>query len=170
MVFISDIFHTKCLNNYASEFPPNTQSAGYTCPSCQRSMFSSSTTSPVAQAFQKTLGSESWARNGFGLPLVDGPNSMNELNSVISNSIPNNNQFNVPQVIHHNPTTPTSNVPIAVNNITNYISSNNDHNVPFALAKIARESVSRRPLLDIDEDKYRNKSPMEFLSRWLRYN
>ncbi len=167
-----DIFHLDCLNRYANELPSNTAPAGYTCPTCNRPLFPSSTaSSPVAVCLQRTLSDVSWARIGLGMPLIDSTdNSYSELNESSLSSV-SNVSHSVPQVIHHNPIS-SSNIPIAVNNITNYITSNNDSN--FGITSNARnksydnELDSRKSLLDIDDDKYRNKSPMEFLSRWLR--
>lgn len=161
-----------CLNGYANELPSNTAPAGYTCPTCHRSLFPSSTaTGPVAVTLQRTLSQVSWARIGLGMPLIDSNDS--SYTQLSESPVPNatNVSHSVPQVIHHNPIS-SPNVPIPVNNITNYINSNNDSN--FGITSTTRnksydnEHDSRKSLLDIDDDKYRKKSPIEFISRWLR--
>lgn len=161
------IFHLNCMNQYANELPSNTAPAGYTCPTCHKSLFPSNTaSSPVALKLQSTLSDVSWARIGLGMPLIDS-NQPNE-DTLHSNAM---NTHSVPQVVHHNPISNSSSVPIPLNNIANYITSNNDSNFGNTSARnksYDSDHDSRKSLLDIDDDKYRNKSPMEFISRWLR--
>lgn len=67
----TDVFHWECVDAYARNFPPNTAPAGYTCPSCNTSIFpSSNMISPVAETLRKYLASVNWARAGLGLSLV----------------------------------------------------------------------------------------------------
>lgn len=96
----------------------------------------------------------------------------------------------IPQLIHHTPTISNSDaLPVPIN--SSYMNSmvNNSHETlnhlhqdppikttAFATGSSSRKghedkySESRIPfLLDVDEDKYRTKSAMEFFSRWLRY-
>lgn len=163
------------------DFPANTAPAGYTCPKCEKGIFpNSNATDPVAIALRKVLSEASWARVGLGLPiLID--NSSTSLTSFVdelSNSVVENHT--VPQVVYQTPTTPTNSIPISVNNVNSYISPTIDSSsstlshVTSTRAKIhdidgVQSNNSRQSLLDIDDDKYRNKSPMEFISRWLRF-
>ncbi|RWS17786.1 zinc finger protein-like 1 [Dinothrombium tinctorium] len=164
------VFHWPCLNRYASDMPSNTAPAGYTCPDCHKPIFppSSAANTPVSLNLRKLLSTVEWARVGLGLPIVE-----NNRNSLIADdSNVSNYQRNVPQIIHHNPVSSTT--PIPVNNVSSFINSSSDSFTISSNPRKVHESEvrfsnnSNAPLLDIDEDKYRNKSPMEFLSRWFR--
>ena len=156
--------------------PPNTAPAGYSCPTCHKPIFpTTAANSPVANNLRRVLSDESWARIGLGMPLIESnDNSYSDLNqSSLSMASNDSMSDSVPQVVHHNPVHNPPNVPIAVNNVSNYINSNNDSS--FCMNSNSRNSRSSegrdsyKSLLDIDDDKYRRKSPMEFISRWLRY-
>ena len=170
----ADIYHLNCLNEFANGLPPNTAPAGYTCPTCHKPIFpSTAVNSPVANNLRKILADESWARIGLGMPLIESnDSSYSDLNqsSLSTTSANDSMSHSVPQVVHHNPTHNSTNVPIAVNNISNYITSNNDSSFSGITSNSSRrKSNDNKSLLDIDDDKYRRKSPMEFISRWLRY-
>ncbi|CAG2107170.1 unnamed protein product [Medioppia subpectinata] len=171
------IYHLSCLTQSANTLPANTAPAGYTCPACLKPIFpSQATNSPVVSALRRTLSDESWARIGLGMPLIESSNdaSYTDLNqsSLSNQSLDMSSTFNssVPQVIHHNPTANNSSNHSIPVNVSNY--SNSDTNSAFSSTRTNSKSYdnngSRKSLLDIDEDKYRRKSPMEFLSRWLR--
>lgn len=67
-----DVFHKECLNQWASQLPPNTAPAGYKCPACSKPVFpASNLVSPVADYLRNTLAAYPWARTGLGLPLVN---------------------------------------------------------------------------------------------------
>ncbi|XP_054153163.1 zinc finger protein-like 1 [Oppia nitens] len=164
------IYHLNCLNGYANQLPSNTAPAGYTCPTCQKPMFpTSNANSPVINLFRKLLSDESWARVGLGMPVIESnDHSFQDLNqSSLSNVSMDSSSPSVPQVIHHNPNNSSANVPIYINNVSNY---NTPHNDSFGMSTTRNkyDNGSRKSLLDIDEDKYRQKSPIEFISRWLR--
>jgi hypothetical protein len=78
----------------------------------------------------------------------------------------------VPQVVHSNSMGLASNsIPVAVNNVSHYLNSSNDYDPSINYAssrKHERHDSTSVPLLDVDEDKYGKKSPMEFLGRWFR--
>jgi len=197
------IIHLECLNNYASQLPPNTAPAGYVCPICTIPIFSygpgaNKSSSPVRALLEKSLSNFSWAREGIGLDFID-PTSKTSVpleNSSANGMVPNgdniqngsslldkstkinmsstgNNSNYSPKLLHNN--LPKNNYamssPISVNNVTSFISTNSD--LSFGSTSSMRskfDSESRRTLLsnEIAEDKYRTKSPIEFLSRWLR--
>lgn len=77
----------------------------------------------------------------------------------------------VPQVVHNNINLASGTIPVAVNNVSCYINASSDYDssVNYASSRKHERQESSIPLLDVDEDKYRTKSPMEFLSRWFRY-
>src|SRR5699024_2292341 len=66
--------HLECLNQYASQLPPNTAPAGYACPICSTPIFSftsGSSKSPIVSSLEAALSSYPWAREGIGLGLLD---------------------------------------------------------------------------------------------------
>ncbi|KAM4611227.1 zinc finger protein-like 1 [Discoglossus pictus] len=75
-----DLFHWSCLNDLASQLPPNTAPAGYRCPSCQGPVFpSSNLVSPVATTLREKLSTVNWARAGLGLPLIEETEHVDEI-------------------------------------------------------------------------------------------
>nr|CAG4648131.1 EOG090X0ASS [Moina brachiata]SVE93180.1 EOG090X0ASS [Moina brachiata] len=76
------VFHTKCLDAYCRQYPPNTAPAGYVCASCSSSVFpQSNLVSPVADVLREVLSNYPWAREGLELPLLpfDGTEQQNQL-------------------------------------------------------------------------------------------
>lgn len=70
-LFILDVFHWNCLNNYAEKLPPNTPPSGYTCPICNVCIFPQpNAVSPVTEALKNALLGVNWARIGLGYPMV----------------------------------------------------------------------------------------------------
>ncbi|RXG54460.1 Zinc finger protein-like 1 [Armadillidium vulgare] len=65
-----DVFHRKCLDEWASKLPKNTAPAGYRCPVCSSLIFpASNLVSPVADALREILGNYEWARDGLGMSI-----------------------------------------------------------------------------------------------------
>lgn len=182
------IFHMQCVDSYASRFPPNTAPAGYTCPTCSHPIFAFSSKSPVAQVLENALRPYAWAKDGIdnGSTMDNqGNGQVNYSNSLLLNastkiSIPStsdsieNKSFSQPKIVHNslNKPQPSYTSAINVSNVTSFISTNSD--LSFGSTSSMRskfDQESRRSLLSVDdfqEDKYRTKSPIEFLSRWLR--
>jgi len=160
------IFHWNCLNNYAQGLPQNTAPAGYTCPDCQKTIFPpSNSTTPISQFLRKVLAGAEWARIGLGLPILDKQNmSISELGEEQS-------QLNsIPHVVHNNTNHASGSIPVTINNVSNFISSGELSNQATSRKayEMERKSDDSRPLIDIDDNKYKRKSPMEFLTRWFR--
>lgn len=62
-----DMFHPECIDVYASSLPTNTALAGYTCPTCDKSILPTpSNTSALAQQIRKTFGNSPWAARVLG--------------------------------------------------------------------------------------------------------
>lgn len=105
----------------------------------------------------------------------NGPSLLNDSTGInMPSSASTSNSSFVPKILHTTlPNKPSYSMstPISVSNVTSFISTNSD--LSFGSSSSMRskfDSESRRSLLanDIVEDKYRTKSPIEFLSRWLR--
>ncbi|XP_071507391.1 zinc finger protein-like 1 homolog [Diadema antillarum] len=85
-----DVFHWECLDAYARKFPPNTAPAGYTCPTCNASIFpSSNMISPVAETLRKYLSKVNWARAGLGLSPIEEPKRDIPAHSSLSSTLIN---------------------------------------------------------------------------------
>ncbi|KAK7024358.1 Zinc finger protein-like 1 [Halocaridina rubra] len=83
-----DIFHTDCLNDWASRLPPNTAPAGYKCPACSNPVFpASNLVSPVADRLREALAAFAWARTGLELPLIDDGKTMSQEGSMLNGSV-----------------------------------------------------------------------------------
>ncbi|CDI97503.1 zinc finger protein 1 [Echinococcus multilocularis] len=58
-----DIFHWRCLDNYASQLPATTAPAGYECPSCSMCIIPlTNQGGPVAEALRQKILSSKWAK------------------------------------------------------------------------------------------------------------
>lgn len=181
----------ECLNNYASQLPPNTAPAGYACPICSKPIFSfnqTSTKSVILSSLEEKLSSYSWAREGlmdFSSTTNNSNNSdSNRHNGQLSSSFHSNDSTKINMLYNSNNSKPTPKIlhslhnkhmstPLNVNNVTSFISTNSD--LSFGSTSSMRskfDNESRRSLLvnvdEIAEDKYQSKSPIEFIFRWLR--
>lgn len=187
-----DVFHWKCLDKYARSFPANTAPAGYTCPSCKSCIFPApNVASPVAETLRKVLIQVNWARAGLGLPLIDEPEQTesNETNHGQEKAWQNNP--NIPQnsaMIH-------AGGPIEKPNTTDYSQYglnqwgqtnaqqsvvSIDDSTPYArgtdkldfnprkLFDSTREdqSLLNMSAHDHDDDKYKRRPALQWLSRW----
>ncbi|KAI7690109.1 Zinc finger protein-like 1, partial [Sarcoptes scabiei] len=191
------LFHLNCLNSYANRMPANTAPAGYTCPICSKPIFSINPKSPVGKSLENAIRSFDWAMEGLKQNPNESSSISSEsmgngqmiYKSLLDDSTRidmmtnNEDDLNHPKIFHNSFTTikPIGtnlsvgqySAPINVNNVKNFISTNGD--LCFGSSSSMRskfDNESRRSLLssvnDIIEDKYRTKSPVEFLSRWLR--
>lgn len=83
-----DVFHKECLNEWASQLPPNTAPAGYKCPVCSQPVFpAANLVSPVADYLRETLAAYPWARTGLGLPLIEEKKTQGEVDWSTSNGV-----------------------------------------------------------------------------------
>lgn len=155
------MFHWRCLNKYAEELPPGTDPLNYSCPDCHKSVFPSvNVTTPVAQQLRKQLTGVEWARTGLAQSTADSQ-------SILPRDEANLSYDNLPHVVKHNLNNSGNSIPVPVNNYFN----NASESVNYARKhhdSTGRESDAHVPLLDADDNKYRKKSPLEFLSRWFR--
>lgn len=165
---------------------------------CSHQIFSfrpGSTNSPVAGCLEKALTAFTWSREGIGMGLLnqskshDGVMDSNSVNNSIlhpNNSIDStnismpstaSNSTNNPytaKIIHNmNKSSNYSSSAIPMNTVTSYISTNSDIGFGSTSSMRTKYDDSRLSLLstvdEIAEDKYRTKSPLEFMFRWLRF-
>lgn len=72
-IYVVDVFHWACLDEYARKMPPTTAPAGYKCPTCKVCIFPRpNLVSQVADVLREKLAGVNWARVGLGLPQVGG--------------------------------------------------------------------------------------------------
>jgi len=65
------MFHPECIDVHCASFPPNTAQAGFTCPTCQKSIMPPpGSSSPLAQTLLKHLDQAPWMQ--ATKPKVDG--------------------------------------------------------------------------------------------------
>lgn len=178
------VFHWVCLDRYARNLPGETAPAGYTCPTCQDCIFApENLVSPVADELKKLLSNVNWARAGLGLPLLE---EQIEKRPTF-NAIPTG-----PRPTPEGESLPTRGpIPDGVQSVGINASSlgNNqlhpgighrtneteEHVVQFdgssPTSRMQSRELPTSPLLldrDADDDKYKRRSAVSFLSRWWR--
>lgn len=166
-----DIFHWDCLNNYAKQFPSTTAPAGYQCPSCTQCIFpASNQASPIADELRSLLHRVNWSRAGLGLPLIE------EDSSTLHNDVTPAKVESSSSTAHqtHNFTSPVSHSVVEVDS-TMMPHARAEHRPLLTGTSLPRKmfdtsSGSSDPQLsdrvfDIDENKYKQKSIFETLSR-----
>lgn len=170
------IFHWNCLNNYANSLPSNTAPGGYSCPNCCKTIFpSTDANTPIANHLKKLLSTVQWSRAGLGLPLIDTPSASSPTSPRSPVTIEKTNSVKNVQIAPAASTTslktqPTH-VPVNVNPVSNYVNCDEVNFVTNARKFHHVSSINpsnANTFLDIDEDKYRRKSPLELISKWFR--
>lgn len=188
-----DLFHWSCLNDLASQLPPNTAPAGYQCPSCQGPVFPpNNLVSPVASTLRDKLSLVNWARAGLGLPLIEEAETIEEVSqhditdyrdwSVVNST--SDHLSESPEIAQQSGYLYSSApAPIAQHGMSGGTSK--DHAV--VIGDAAGESVamnaastprkiydtrddagSQDTVIDFDEDKYRRRPTLSWLARILR--
>jgi len=177
------VFHWVCLDRYARNLPADTAPAGYTCPACQDCIFPpENLVSPVADELKKLLSNVNWARAGLGLPLLEEKiEKRPTYNAIPSGPRPNPEGESLPG---DSMSDGIQSVGMSsLNSGGNYQSSGIGLNVNEADASIIQfdgssptsriqsRGLPTSPLLlgqDADDNKYKRRSALSFLSRWWR--
>nr|ACO14904.1 Zinc finger protein-like 1 [Caligus clemensi] len=143
------VYHWACLDKYARSLPPDTAPAGYLCQLCSESIFPpDNLVSPVADELRRTLSDVNWARAGLGMKLLDndseirpkiGPRPSPEGECLQTRS--SAMESTLIHYLHHSQLSP---------------------------GRTASPSTVIRVANDPDENKYKRRSPLEVLHRWLR--
>ncbi|KAE8607324.1 hypothetical protein XENTR_v10011135 [Xenopus tropicalis] len=188
-----DLFHWSCLNDLATQLPPNTAPAGYRCPSCQGPVFPpSNLVSPVAATLREKLSTVNWARAGLGLPLievaepVDDTMSHDETDyrdwSVVNSS--SDNLSETPETTSQTGYAYNS-VPTSVAQHSLNVNMSQDHAVtirdtgsdsltinagssPRKVYDTRETARGQDAVIDFDDDKYRRRPTLSWLARILR--
>ncbi|XP_053205212.1 zinc finger protein-like 1 [Panonychus citri] len=176
------IFHWNCLNNYANSLPSNTAPGGYSCPDCTKTIFPpTELNSPIANHLRKLLSTVKWSRAGLGLPLIE-TNSPKTPNSSHNKPQPktyetyektnlNENVQLVSAASANSLKSQPTHVPVNVNHISDYVNCDEVNFVTNARKFHHVSSINpnnANTFLDIDDDKYRRKTPLELITKWFR--
>ncbi|ESO90182.1 hypothetical protein LOTGIDRAFT_84186, partial [Lottia gigantea] len=170
-----DIFHWKCLDQYARSLPPNTAPAGYTCPSCNTGIFPpANMASPIADVIKTFLSRVNWARAGLGMPLIDEPEApspikKSETGPLSSTPLSTPSQTRPSAQVPPYSSTPTSahsviNVDAGASSRSQSLLSNN----PRKLFDSTKEDVMFNTSHDHDEDKYKRRPAFNWLAKWFK--
>ena len=166
------LFHWRCFNRYAQDHPANTSPAGYTCPDCNCSVFPPlASNSPLCLQLRNLLANAEWAKEGLGQTINGKDTSLDSRSnisfsdtSLFSNNSHDSSQI---QVVRNHNHSDSSCVPININSVSSFIESTSNWT-----CSTRSSQESRLPLLldtdDVDEDKYKSKSPSEFLTKWFK--
>ncbi|XP_075043885.1 zinc finger protein-like 1 [Mixophyes fleayi] len=188
-----DLFHWSCLNDLASQLPPNTAPAGYQCPSCQGPIFPpSNLVSPVASTLREKLSTVNWARAGLGLPLIE---EVGPVDAVTQHDVTDYREWTVvnsssdnlsesPEVLQQTgylyPSVPTSTAQHGMSGGMSHdhavlIGDTDAESVTMNAASTPRKVYDTRDvggsqdtLIDFDDDKYRRRPTLSWLARILR--
>ncbi|KAM9301589.1 zinc finger protein-like 1 [Gastrophryne carolinensis] len=188
-----DLFHWSCLNDLASQLPPNTAPAGYQCPSCQGPIFPpSNLVSPVASNLRDKLSTVNWARAGLGLPLIEEAEPVDEVSenditdyrdwSVINSSSDHLSESpEIPQhtgYMYSSMATTASQHGLSAGTSKDHavmIGDPGAESVAINSASTPRKVYDTRDaagsqdiVIDFDEDKYRRRPTLSWLARILR--
>uniref|UniRef100_A0A8C5Q4H4 Zinc finger protein-like 1 n=1 Tax=Leptobrachium leishanense TaxID=445787 RepID=A0A8C5Q4H4_9ANUR len=188
-----DLFHWSCLNDLASQLPPNTAPAGYQCPSCQGPIFPpTNLVSPVASALREKLSTVNWARTGLGLPLIEEVETVEDIaahdvTDYRDWSMVNSSSDHIVEGLERSSQTGYlygSNPPVAAqHSVTGgtsqdhavIIGNSEDDSVTMNAASTPRKvydtrevAKSQDTLIDFDDDKYRRRPTLSWLARILR--
>ncbi|KAG9475567.1 hypothetical protein GDO78_003785 [Eleutherodactylus coqui] len=189
-----DLFHWSCLNDLASQLPPNTAPAGYQCPSCQAPIFPpSNLVSPVASTLREKLSTVNWARAGLGMPLIEETTAVEEVAehdvtdyrdwSIVNSSSSDHmsEHSEIPQQSGYlYSSAPTSTAQHGLSG-----SMSKDHSVmvgdagadsvtinaastPRKIYDTREGAESQDAVIDFDDDKYRRRPTLSWLARILR--
>ncbi|XP_068117156.1 zinc finger protein-like 1 [Hyperolius riggenbachi] len=184
-----DLFHWSCLNDLASQLPPNTAPAGYQCPSCQGPIFPpSNLVSPVASTLRDKLSTVNWARAGLGLPLIEEVQPLDEVSeqdvtdyrdwSVINSSSDHMSEnAGIAQqtgYLYSSAPTPSADHGLSVgmskdHSVTGAESiAMNAASTPRKIYDTRDVAASQDTVIDFDDDKYRRRPTLSWLARILR--
>lgn len=169
------VYHWSCLDHYARQLPSTTAPAGYKCPECKTGLFPApNLVSPVADVLREKLSSVNWARVGLGLPLLNedvdqklrvSDAARNYVHTYKSQT--DVSESPLPSVVfaRDHPTPGVQNHPRRV-----YQSIEMEESCATASSPSkpghGHHHGHQQPLLDHDENKYKRRSPVEWLKRW----
>lgn len=170
------VFHWNCLNNYGESITSANQGSGdisVNCPSCNVPLAPpTDISSPLAEEIRKQLSTAQWCRANLSRssPLPTSNNISNDI--VIRNNISENGpklSSQLAPAFHPLPQPPPVVIPFNHDNpldCDEFINS-----VPNARKFFNGNHVfydSHTNIRDVDEDKYRRRSMLETIYKWLR--
>lgn len=176
------VFHYSCVDKFARQLPDNTAPAGYVCPTCSTGIFpTTNVISPVADVLRQSLSRLTWAQTGLGhLPLQDlsqelhshstgslndSSNGHEQVNGIAEESplLPSNSKHSMVSMDGYTAPTRVDHV----EKVSNTPAFNSAFTAPRKLFDTTnRNEGFRNSYIDHDENKYKRRSPFEFVSRW----
>lgn len=181
------VYHWTCAESKYRALPTTTAPAGYQCPSCASPVFPPpNLVSPVADVLREKLAGVNWARAGLGLPLLSEDQDLQGAMARRSQSPMNHSQYFTSTADSQRGTpvgasddestnrtangTPHSIVQITDEPINMY-DSNSVKRSDSVQGQSSRKGFKhndnpRLSNFDSDDDKYKQKSTLAWLSRW----
>uniref|UniRef100_A0A2R5LLV3 Zinc finger protein-like 1 homolog n=1 Tax=Ornithodoros turicata TaxID=34597 RepID=A0A2R5LLV3_9ACAR len=180
------VYHWSCLNEHCQQMPPNTAPAGYGCPTCGTAIIpASNVASPVADALRTMLETVTWsgtkAETDSGMtahPEQSFENLKAKTPTPKGSPRKSVSQTAVSQWATHSPSASDTSPLLPPGN---HVSSNaamgdGENNVNYSTAAVtsarkaftATQSSFVSAPKDHDEDKYKRRSGVELLTRWLK--
>ncbi|KAM8940020.1 zinc finger protein-like 1 [Pelodytes ibericus] len=187
-----DLFHWSCLNDLASQLPPNTAPAGYQCPSCQGPIFPpANLVSPVASTLREKLSTVNWARTGLGLPLIEEVVPVDDSGAHDDTdyrdwSVVNSTSDHLPEgpertsqsgylyssvpppAAQHGVNGTSQDHTVIIGNTGEDSVNINAASTPRKVYDTRDAATSQDTLIDFDDDKYRRRPTLSWLARILR--
>ncbi|XP_045502548.1 zinc finger protein-like 1 homolog [Colias croceus] len=182
------VFHWECAESRYRALPRTTAPAGYQCPSCATPVFPPpNLVSPVADVLKEKLAGVNWARAGLGLPLLSEEQDLKGASSRRSQSPMEQSHYftnstvdsqreapvgaSDDEAVNRSATSsPHSIVQITDDPVNIYDSTSMKRNDNLQGAQMPRKGYKSdehsKPLFDHDENKYKQKSTLAWLSRW----
>lgn len=161
------IYHLECLDRWASQLPAYTAPAGFNCPTCKEAVFPQpNMASPLVNALKTKLQACGWAKAGLGWSFVSPDLATNSRES--SESDRPNKKLAADETVLNVAPDSCSNVPFATRKQT----SESDINALIRQLQEPGDGNDGARSLDTDhaDVKYKRRSALEYLSRWLRAN
>nr|ACO11730.1 Zinc finger protein-like 1 [Caligus rogercresseyi] len=148
------VFHWACLDKYSRSLPSDTAPGGYSCITCGDCIFPpGNLVSPVADELRRTLSDVNWARAGLGMKLLE-------------------NDSEIRPQIGPRPTPEGECLQIRSSpmesNLTHYPYHALSSSSTASLLRSTSPSTVIRVTNDPDDNKYKRRSPLEAMNRWLR--
>jgi len=143
-----DLFHPSCLDAHAATFPPHTAQAGYTCPTCSKSIIPTDLSTPLAKNLCDHLRNASWFQKLGGVNLLPALEVPKLDSPQPEGSLPDQSQENK----------------AGADNVSTSLSANFNSNPSQSYIRKPPRSAFTPQTQDVDEDKYRKRTFYELFT------
>ncbi|XP_075248141.1 zinc finger protein-like 1 homolog [Convolutriloba macropyga] len=172
------VFHQSCLDKFYASLPENTAPAGFICAVCSEPLFPPENhEGPVIQALRSHLKTQSWAREGLGLPLFERaaplPQALSEADDGAGDSTQNDGEIiesegedgDLVKIVTHHPAFMPSQLPVPTAE-TSYREKFSDRGRKADDDQILPDTTVKKG--DSDENKYARKSLLTLVSNFMK--